>query len=72
MAERERRMSRPFGGVFVPRTRVMDQADVHRAVTRIAHEIIERNAGLEGVVLIGLQTGGVSLARSLAASLARP
>ncbi len=71
MAERERRMSRPFGGVFVPRTRVMDQADVHRAVTRIAHEIIERNAGLEGVVLIGLQTGGVSLARSLAASLAR-
>ena len=71
MAERERRMSRPFGGVFVPRTRVMDQADVHRAVTRIAHEILERNAGLEGVVLIGLQTGGVSLARSLAASLAR-
>ena len=71
MAERERRMSRPFGGVFVPRTRVMDEADVHRAVTRIAHEIIERNAGLEGVVLIGLQTGGVPLARSLAGSLAR-
>ncbi len=64
-------MSRPFGGVFVPRTRVMDQADVRRAVTRIAHEVIERNAGLEDVVLIGLQTGGVTLARRLADSLAR-
>jgi pyrimidine operon attenuation protein/uracil phosphoribosyltransferase len=64
-------MSRPFGGVFVPRTRVMDEADVHRAVTRIAHEIIERNAGLEGVVLIGLQTGGVPLARRLADALTR-
>lgn len=64
-------MSRPFGGVFVPRTRVMDVADVHRAVTRIAHEIIERNAGLDDVVLIGLQTGGVPLAQRLADALAR-
>lgn len=71
MAERERRMSRPFGGVFVARTRVMDEADLRRAVTRIAHEIIERNAGVEGVVLIGLQTGGVPLARRLADDLAR-
>lgn len=70
MADRERRMSRPFGGVFVARTRVMDEADVRRAVTRIAHEVIERNAGLEGVVLVGLQTGGVPLARRLADSLA--
>ncbi len=64
-------MSRPFGGVFVARTRVMDTADVRRAVTRIAHEISERNAGLEDVVLIGLQTGGVPLARRLADALAQ-
>ena len=47
----------------------MDAEAVRRAVTRIAHEIIERNAGLEDVVLVGLQTGGVPLARNLAAAL---
>ena len=35
----------------------MTADDVQRAVTRIAHEIIERNHGLDGVVLVGLQTG---------------
>ena len=54
-------MTRPLGGVFVARTRVMDEGDVRRAVTRIAHEVIERNAGVEGLVIIGLQTGGVPL-----------
>jgi pyrimidine operon attenuation protein/uracil phosphoribosyltransferase len=47
----------------------MDGEDIRRAVTRIAHEIVERNHGLEGVVLVGLQTGGVPLARRLAATL---
>ncbi|HET7720018.1 MAG TPA: bifunctional pyr operon transcriptional regulator/uracil phosphoribosyltransferase PyrR, partial [Acidimicrobiales bacterium] len=42
-----------------------------RAVTRIAHEIVERNHGLDGVVLIGLQTGGVPLARRLAEALSQ-
>ena len=50
MAERERRITPPYGGVFVARKRVMDAEAVRRAVTRIAHEIIERNAGLEDVV----------------------
>ena len=58
MAERERHATPPRGGVFVARTMVMDADDLRRAVTRIAHEIIERNHGLDGVVLIGLQTGG--------------
>ncbi len=71
MAERERKMSRPFGGTFVARSRVMDEGDVRRAVTRIAHEVIERNAGVDGLVVIGLQTGGVPLARRLADTLAR-
>src|SRR5438093_6952467 len=48
----------------------MDADAVRRAVTRIGHEIIERNAGLDDVVLVGLQTGGVPLARQLAGALA--
>jgi pyrimidine operon attenuation protein/uracil phosphoribosyltransferase len=48
----------------------MDADDVSRATRRMAHEIIERNHGLEGVVLVGLHTGGVPLARALAAALA--
>jgi pyrimidine operon attenuation protein/uracil phosphoribosyltransferase len=47
----------------------MDAEAVRRAVTRIAHEIIERNAGLEDVVLVGLQTGGVPLAAALGEAL---
>jgi pyrimidine operon attenuation protein/uracil phosphoribosyltransferase len=39
---------------------------VRRAITRISHEIVERNQGLEHVVLVGLQTGGVPLAGMLA------
>ena len=69
MAERERRITPPYGGVFVARKRVMDTDAVRRAVTRIAHEIIERNAGLEDVVLVGLQTGGVPFAQALATAL---
>ena len=49
----------------MPRTTVMDADDVRRAITRIAHEIVEHNHGLEGVVLVGLQTGGVPVAHRL-------
>ena len=69
VAERERRTTPPYGGVFVARTQVMDADDVRRATWRMAHEIVERNNGLADVVLIGLQTGGVPLARSLAEAL---
>jgi pyrimidine operon attenuation protein/uracil phosphoribosyltransferase len=48
----------------------MDQGDVARATRRMAHEVLERNHGLDGVVLVGLHTGGVPLARSLAGVLA--
>jgi Pyrimidine operon attenuation protein/uracil phosphoribosyltransferase len=50
---------------------VLGPDDVRRAVTRIAHEIIERNHGLDGVALIGLQRGGVWLAEALGAEIAR-
>ncbi|CAM8643565.1 PyrR Pyrimidine operon attenuation protein/uracil phosphoribosyltransferase [Acidimicrobiia bacterium] len=69
MAERERRLTPPYGGVFVARTRVMTAEDMQRATKRMAHEIIERNHGLDEVVLIGLQTGGIRLAAQLAEAL---
>lgn len=65
MAERERRLTRPGGRVFVARSQVMDADEVSRALRRIAHEIIERNHGLEDVVIVGLQTGGAPLAERL-------
>jgi pyrimidine operon attenuation protein/uracil phosphoribosyltransferase len=48
----------------------MDADDVRRAIWRMAHEIVERNHGLDGVVLVGLQTGGVLLAEAFAEALA--
>ncbi len=38
---------------------VLGPDDVRRAVTRMAHEIIERNRGLDYVAIVGLQRGGV-------------
>jgi pyrimidine operon attenuation protein/uracil phosphoribosyltransferase len=48
----------------------MSSDDVRRAITRMAHEIAERNRGLQHVVLVGLQTGGVAIADRLAETLA--
>lgn len=70
MAERERRRTPPFGGVFIARTTVLDNDAVARAVRRMAHEVVERNSGLDDVVIIGLQTGGVPFAEALADALA--
>ena len=69
MAERERRRTPPFGGVFIARSEVLDQAAVQRAVRRMAHEIVEANQGLNEVVVIGLQTGGVPFAQAIVEAL---
>jgi len=45
---------------------LMDSAAIDRALTRIAHEILERNKGLENVCLIGIQRRGVPLAERIA------
>jgi pyrimidine operon attenuation protein/uracil phosphoribosyltransferase len=54
------------GADLVFRTGVFDAADLRRALTRIAHEIVERNHGAEPVVLVGMYTRGVALAHRLA------
>jgi pyrimidine operon attenuation protein / uracil phosphoribosyltransferase len=70
LAERERKMTPPYGGVFTARAQVMDRDDIHRALRRMAHEIIERNQGrLTELVVIGLQTGGAPMAAALVAAL---
>ena len=51
------------------RIRVLDAASIDRSLTRIAHEILERNKGLRTIGLVGVQTRGVPLARRLAARL---
>jgi pyrimidine operon attenuation protein/uracil phosphoribosyltransferase len=48
---------------------IMDENGINRAVTRIAHEIIERNKGIDDVVLIGIQRRGVPLAKRIAAKI---
>src|ERR687894_34881 len=48
---------------------VMDADRMSRALTRIAHEILERNRGLDEIALVGIRTRGVPIARRLARSL---
>jgi pyrimidine operon attenuation protein/uracil phosphoribosyltransferase len=49
---------------------VLDQHDVARALTRIAHEILERNKGAGDLVLLGIPSRGVPLARRIATRIA--
>lgn len=44
---------------------IMDAQGMRRSLTRIAHEIIERNKGVENVILVGIQTRGIHLAKRL-------
>jgi pyrimidine operon attenuation protein/uracil phosphoribosyltransferase len=48
---------------------VMDEVAIDRALTRIAHEILEHNKGCQDLVLVGIRTRGVHLARRLAEKL---
>ena len=44
------------------KAQLMDEKAIGRAITRISHEIIERNKGIEDVVLVGIKTRGVPIA----------
>jgi pyrimidine operon attenuation protein/uracil phosphoribosyltransferase len=50
-------------------TVILDEIGVVRALTRIAHEILEKNKGVRDLVLVGIRTGGVYLAHELALRL---
>ena len=51
---------------FVEKTQIMDEDAMRRAITRIAHEIIEKNKGTAELALIGVRRRGVPLAERLA------
>ena len=48
---------------------VLDASDISRALTRISHEILERNKGADDLLLLGIPTRGVALAQRIAARL---
>jgi pyrimidine operon attenuation protein/uracil phosphoribosyltransferase len=54
-----------------PSRTVLDDSDISRALARIAHEVLERNKGSQDLVLLGIPTGGVPLARRIGARIAQ-
>ena len=54
---------------FVKKNVIMDDKAMRRAIVRISHEIIERNKGVENIVLVGIRTRGVPIAERLAATI---
>ena len=48
------------------RRRILTDDEMRRALIRVAHEVMERNGGAEGVVLVGMHTRGVPIARRIA------
>jgi pyrimidine operon attenuation protein/uracil phosphoribosyltransferase len=44
---------------------LLDKTDIDRAITRMAHEIIEKNKGITSICLVGIQRGGVHIAKRL-------
>ncbi len=48
---------------------ILDKTGIDRALTRVAHEILEKNKGAKDLVLVGIQRGGVHLARRLATKI---
>ncbi len=56
-------------GIFALKAQVMSEPDIERALKRIAYEVIERNKGSQGLVVVGLATGGVKVAEKLCGTL---
>jgi pyrimidine operon attenuation protein/uracil phosphoribosyltransferase len=62
--------SRPVTGDPSVAHLVLDATDLARALTRISHEIVERNHGSRDLVVLGVPTRGVALARRIGAQIA--
>ena len=58
-----------MGGFVVPSGVVMSADEIRRAIVRISHEIVEQNAGVRDLMLVGMRTRGVPLAERLAAAI---
>lgn len=54
---------------IVKKNVIMDSEAIRRALVRIAHEIIEKNKGVEDIVIVGIRTRGVPLAQRIAAEI---
>lgn len=52
------------------KAKIMDQKAMMRAVTRISHEIIEKNKGVENMCIVGIKTKGIPLAKMIAEKIA--
>lgn len=52
--------------ILTDKTVLMDSEGIRRALTRISHEIVEKNKGVENIVLVGIRTRGVPIAERLA------
>jgi len=69
--------ARPAGRLFdaggacevSERKKIMEEPDVHRAIRRISHEIVERNKGAVDVVIVGIRTRGVPLSQRIAENI---
>jgi len=55
---------------LIEKTLLMDEQAIRRALTRIAHEIVEKNKGTEDLVIVGIKTRGITLAHRLAERIA--
>jgi pyrimidine operon attenuation protein/uracil phosphoribosyltransferase len=61
----------PEGAAPLEGRTVLDSRDISRALTRISHEILERNKGLDDLVLLGIPTRGVHLASRIGERIAK-
>ena len=57
--------------VLIDKTVLMDASGIRRALTRISHEILEKNKGMEDIVLVGIRTRGVPIASRRASRASR-
>ena len=58
-------------GTSSPKAIIMDETAINRAITRIAHEIVEKNEGIDNLVLVGIVTRGDLLAKKLVDEIER-
>jgi pyrimidine operon attenuation protein/uracil phosphoribosyltransferase len=69
MSSQNERQVRARGLAFLAKSQLMSADDVSRALRRMAHEVVERNHSTESLSIIGLQSGGASIAIALAGYL---